>query len=112
MAYDEGVAQRVREALQARHGITERKMFGGLAFMTQGHMFVGVLGDRLMVRVGPVAYEAALREPHAREMDFTGRPLKGYVYLAPEGFESDDDLASWVDRGLRFADSLPPKGRA
>lgn len=109
MAYDEGVAQRVREALQGAHGITERKMFGGLAFMTHGHMFVGVLGDTLMVRVGPETYEEALRQPHVREMDFTGRPLKGYVYVAPEGFESDADLELWVSRSHRFASALPPK---
>lgn len=109
MAYDEGVAQRVREALQGAHGITERKMFGGLAFMTHGHMFIGVLGETLMVRVGPEAYEEALRQAHVREMDFTGRPLKGYVYVAPEGFESDTDLERWVSRSQGFASALPPK---
>lgn len=109
MAYDEGLAQRIREILQSRAGISERKMFGGLAFMTDGHMFVGILGDTLMARVGPDEYAKALAMPHVRPMDFTGRPMKGYVFVAPEGFESDQALQHWVQLGLTFAGSLPPK---
>lgn len=109
MAYDEGLAQRIREILQSRAGISERKMFGGLAFMADGHMFVGILGDTLMVRVGPDEYAKALAMPHVREMDFTGRPMKGYVFVVPEGFESDQALQHWVLLGLAFAGSLPPK---
>lgn len=109
MAYDEGLAQRIREILQPRAGISERKMFGGLAFMADDHMFVGILGDTLMVRVGPGEYAKALTMPHVREMDFTGRPMKGYVFVAPEGFESDQALQHWVQLGLAFASSLPPK---
>ena len=109
MAYDEGAAERVRDIVHARPGISERKMFGGLAFMADGHMFVGVLANSLMARVGPDAHAAALARPHVREMDFTGRPMKGYVFVEAEGFESDEALAGWVEQCLRFAASLPPK---
>jgi len=109
MAYDERVAQRVRSALARRGRTVEKKMFGGLAFMLRGHMCCGVLGRELMVRVGPEEYDAALGAPHAREMDFTGRPLRGFVYVSAKGFEADADLESWIDRGVRFARSLPPK---
>ena len=109
MAFDEGVAQRVREALGPRRGITEKRMFGGLAFMSRGYMFVGVLGGTLMARVGPDGHRQALKQPHAREMDFTGRPMKGYVYVDPPGFESDRDLGRWVTTCLAFVDSLPAR---
>ncbi len=84
-------------------------MFGGLTFMVSGHMCCGIVGDELMVRVGPEAYEDALRQPHAREMDFTGKALKGMVYVGVEGVEQDDDLADWIGRGLAFVQTLPPK---
>ena len=109
MAYDEGLAQRVREALDERSDVTEKKMFGGLAFLLGGNMCVGVVGEDLLVRVGPGAYDEALREPHAREMDFTGRPMKGLVFVAAGGLESDRVLQRWVDRGVRFASALAPK---
>ena len=107
MAYDEGVAQRVREALIDQSDVVEKKMFGGLAFMVRGHMCCGVVGGELMVRVGPEGYEGALSQKHARQMDFTGKPMKGFVYVAPAGFEDDGDLKSWVDRALGFVTSLP-----
>jgi TfoX/Sxy family transcriptional regulator of competence genes len=109
MAYDEGLAQRVREAVQPLPAITERKMFGGLAFMSRGHMFMGVLANTLMARVGPDQYQRALAQPHVREMDFTGRPMTGYVLVEAEGVESDSALQSWIDRSHRFVASLPPK---
>jgi TfoX/Sxy family transcriptional regulator of competence genes len=109
MPYDEGLAQRIRELLEERDDVVEKKMFGGLAFLLDGNMAVGIVGDELMVRVGPDAYEQALALAHAREMDFTGRAMKGLVYVACEGFESDGDLAGWVARGVAFASSLPPK---
>lgn len=109
MAYDEHLAERIRAALSAVPGVGERKMFGGLAFMLGGHMACGVVGEQLLVRVGPEGYEAALAQPHAREMDFTGRPLRGFVYVSPEGIDSEGDLRAWVERGARFAQSLPPK---
>jgi TfoX/Sxy family transcriptional regulator of competence genes len=109
MAYDEGLAERVRDVLQDGTEFTEKKMFGGLCFMLGGNMCVGVVGDELMVRVGKQAYEASLREPHAREMDFTGKPMRGMLYVACDGFEADADLAAWVQRGVDFAGALPPK---
>lgn len=109
MAYDEGLAERIREALGATRSIGERRMFGGLAFMWNGHMFVGILGETLMARVGPEHYERALAQPHVRRMDFTGRPMKGYVFVDPPGFARDADLAEWVRRCLDFVKTLPPK---
>ena len=109
MPYDEGVAQRVREAFAEREGVIEKKMFGGICFMEQGHMCVGVLEDRLMARVGPDQYEEALAQPHAREMDFTGRKMKGFVYVDAAGFAEEDELEAWIARCERFILSLPPK---
>ena len=109
MAYDEGLAQRIRETLSDRSDVAERKMFGGLCFMVRGHMSCGIVKDELMVRVGKDAYEDSLTLPHAREMDFTGRAMKGMVYVAQDGLEADADLAAWVGRGTTNAESLPPK---
>lgn len=110
MAYDEDVAHRVRAAF-ADAGVTpvERAMFGGLAFMVGGHMTVGVLGDGIVVRVGADAYEDALGRPHAREMDFTGRPMRGMVSVGAGGFADESGLRAWVRRGLDFTGALPPK---
>lgn len=109
MAYDEGLAERLRDVLAAVPEVRERKMFGGLAFMVRGHMSVGIIDDDLMARVGPDAHADVLTEPHVRPMDFTGRPMKGYVYVAAEGVAEDADLAAWVDRCLGFTSTLPPK---
>ena len=109
MAFDEGLAERIRELTADEPGMSERKMFGGLAFLHEGNMCFGVLGSELMVRVGPDAYESALSLPHAREMDFTGRSMRGLVYVAEAGIGEDEELRAWLDRGLDFAGSLPPK---
>ena len=109
MAFDEMLAERVRTVLKRRRGITERKMFGGLAFMVHGNMCCGVEKERLMARVGPEAYQDALGQKHTRPMDFTGRPLKGYVYVEPAGVRTDAALKKWVERTLAFARSLPKK---
>lgn len=109
MAYDDGLAHRIRDLLGDDPAISERKMFGGLCFMCDGNMALGIVGSDLMVRVGPDAYEGALREPHAREMDFNGRPMRGMVYVAPDGVAEDDALGAWLARGIDFARSLPPK---
>lgn len=109
MAYDEKLAERVREVLERRRGVSEKKMFGGLAFLVNGHMACGVQGDDLMVRVGPDAYDSALKKAGARPMDFTGRPLKGMVYVGPRGHRRKPSLETWVEQGLSYARSLPPK---
>ncbi len=111
MTFDEGLAERVRDLSDAEPSMSERKMFGGLCFMSSGHMCFGILGDEIMVRVGPDAYGAALKLPHAREMDFTGRSMKGMVYVDPNGISEDDDLEAWLRRGLAYTRSLPPKSR-
>ncbi len=109
MPYDEGVAERIRQALSRRDDVVEKKMFGGIAFMVSGHMAAGTATKDLMLRVGPDAYEEALAQPHAREMDFTKRPLRGFVYVAPEGFAEDADLERWLQKAIDFVETLPPK---
>lgn len=110
MAYDEDLAERMREVLSGQPGLTERKMFGGLAFMVNGHMACGIVGDELMVRVGAQGYQEALTLPHASEMTFTGKSMRSMVYVSREGFASEDDLSAWLARGTAFATALPPKG--
>ncbi len=109
MAYNEKLAEGIRQRLSDRTDVAERRMFGGLAFMVRGHMCCGVVGDELMVRVGPDLYETALKEEHVREMDFTGKPLRGMIYVAPPGIASAKQLAKWVRHGLQFVLSLPEK---
>jgi TfoX/Sxy family transcriptional regulator of competence genes len=109
MAYDESFADRIREVLGDDPGIDERKMFGGIAFLLDGNMFVGIARNELMVRVGPDAWQDALAQPFTREMDFTGRSMRGYVFVDPEGIAEEDDLKAWIDRALDFVGTLPPK---
>ena len=110
MAYDEGLAQRIREILTEQDlAPVERNMFGGLSFMLHGNFACGLTKENLVVRVGPERYAEALADPQGREMDFTGRPMKGWVYVDPDGYETDEDLAAWVQQGIDFALSLPPK---
>jgi TfoX/Sxy family transcriptional regulator of competence genes len=109
VAYDEQLAARIRAALADADGISEREMFGGLAVLRHGNMVCGVMGDELMLRLGPELADAALDEPHTRPMDFTGRRMKSMVIVAPAGFASDEALAGWVERALGFAATLPPK---
>jgi hypothetical protein len=115
MAYDTDLAQRVRTALRRATARTappsEIRMFGGLCFMVGGHMCCGVVGHDLVVRVGPERLLEALAQPHARPMDFTGRPLKGFVYVGPAGYRSPTALSKWVRRALAFVGSLPAKRR-
>ena len=113
MAFDEELADRIRETLaESDVPLDERRMFGGLAFMVRGHMTVGIVGEELMVRVGKDAYDAAVAQPHARPMDLTGKPMAGFVFVAPPGVDDDADLRDWVHRGLDFTGSLPPKETA
>jgi TfoX/Sxy family transcriptional regulator of competence genes len=109
MAYDEDLVTRIRDLIDDRAGVEEKRMFGGLTFMVNGNMACGVTSDVLMVRVGRDFYEDALRVPHARPCDFAGRALKGMVMVDRRGFESSGDLKAWVDRGVRYARSLPIK---
>ena len=109
MAYEEALASRVRETLGENPEITERKMFGGIAFMLSGNMAVGVSKDDLMVRIDPDDQDEALAQSGVRVFDMTGRPMKGWILVAPEATEDDAALLRWVEAGLDFAGSLPPK---
>lgn len=109
MAYDEKLADRIRKILARRKGLTEKKMFGGLAFLLHGKMCCGALKDDLVVRVGPEQYESALSRPHARPMDLTGRPLKGFVFVSLNGYKTDKALAKWVEQAVEFVMTLPRK---
>ncbi len=109
MAYDEKLANRIRGILAGQKGAGEKKMFGGIAFMLNGNMCCGAIDDLLMARVGPNQYEAALKLPHVRPMDFTGKPMKGYVYVEPEGYKEDVYLKIWIDRCAGFVSTLPKK---
>ncbi|MGH2984139.1 MAG: TfoX/Sxy family protein [Solirubrobacterales bacterium] len=109
MAYDEQLADRVRDLVSAHSEVSERKMFGGIAFMIGGNMAVGVLGEDLIVRLDHDESEKALAEPGVREFDFTGRPAKGMVYVAPEQTSDDGSLAGWVEAGAGYAATLPEK---
>ncbi len=106
MAYDETLADRIRRAVGLRADVTEKKMFGGLAFLLDGRMFCGILKDDLMVRVGPGRYKAALAESHVRPMDFTGRPMTGYVFVGPDGSRTEKAIKKWVNQGAAFAATL------
>jgi len=109
MSYDEGLAERIREHFQERDDIEEKKMFGGLCFMISNHMCCGIVKDTLMLRVGPENYESCLTMNHASEMNFTGRAMKGMVYISPKGFDSDKDLSEWLNICTDFVNTLPPK---
>jgi TfoX/Sxy family transcriptional regulator of competence genes len=109
MAYDEGLATRLRELVGELPGVAEKRMFGGLAFLLNGNMACGVHGEALIVRLAPADTGSALAEPGARLFDLTGRPMKGWLLVDPDGHAEDDDLSRWVDRAIEFAGSLPPK---
>jgi TfoX/Sxy family transcriptional regulator of competence genes len=109
MPYNEALAQRVRTILAEHDAVVEKKMFGGLTFMLNGNMCCGIIRDDLMVRVGPEQQAGALAQPHARELDFTGRPMRGMVVVSAAGLDKDADLQAWVQRGVAFVASLPAK---
>lgn len=109
MAYDEALAERLRQLLSSEPRISEKKMFGGICFLKNGNMICGVVGSELMVRVGPEQYETALNKAHAREMDFTGKPLRGFVYVGEKGISTKKGLTDWVRQGLSFVSTLPVK---
>lgn len=110
MPYDAKLAERVRGLLRRRRGVAEKKMFGGLCFLVNGNMCCGVEKDNLVIRVGPENYEEALSKSEARPMDFTGRNLKGFVYVSPAGYRTNAALKKWVDLAADFVKSLPKKG--
>jgi TfoX/Sxy family transcriptional regulator of competence genes len=109
MAYDPKLATRVRQALRRRREITEKEQFGGVGFLLRGNMACGVMGQDLLVRVGPQGHEAALKDRHARPFALTGKPARGWILVAPGGLRSGPALQRWVELGLEFARSLPPK---
>ena len=110
MAFDEGLAERVRALLDARSDVEDRRMFGGIAFLVAGNMACGVMREDLMVRVGADSAAALIEsEPGAQAMDMKGRPMRGWLLVAPEATADDGDLERWVRRGEEFAASLPPK---
>jgi TfoX/Sxy family transcriptional regulator of competence genes len=109
MAYSASLAARVRQALAARRGVVEKKMFGGVGFLLHGNMLVGVWQHSLIARLGPAAAESALRQEHVRPFDVTGRPMKGWVMIDPDGIESDRQLVDWIERAIEFVAALPVK---
>lgn len=106
MTYDSGLAHRIRGVLQPQSDFEEREMFGGIGFMLDGNMCCGVIGDKLVARVAPDAYEDALEKPHTSEFDFTGRPMRGWVFVDQAALATQDDLEVWLDRCLAFARTL------
>src|SRR5437763_8229396 len=109
MAFDESLAARIRDALARKRGIEEKKMFGGIGFLLNGNMLVGVWKNSLIVRVGPDGYEDALLEPHVKEFDITGKRMKGWVLVEPEGVEDDEHLTNWIQQAVKFVGKLPGK---
>ena len=109
MAYNEALANRIRNAMDTDKELSEKKMFGGIAFLHRGLMFVGVSGNKLMARVGKENYQDSLGRRHVREMDFTGKPMQGYVYVEPAGLTSEEQLNFWLQRCKQFVSTLPAK---
>ncbi len=109
MAFSEALAERIRNALARRKNVEEKKMFGGVGFLLNGNLLVGVWKDSLCVRLGPEQAEEALPEPHVKKFDITGRSMKGWVLVAPEGVEGDEQLSGWIGRAVKFVGKLPVK---
>jgi len=109
MAYSEELAERIRDVIGTPPELAEKVMFGGMGFMVQGNMAVGVIGDELMVRIDKAATDEALTKPGTRIFDFTGRPMKGWVMVGELGISTPEGLDNWVQQGVEFASSLPAK---
>lgn len=109
MAFDAGLLERIREIILTKTDCVERRMFGGVACMVRGNLTVGIIGDDLMVRVGKENHAANLTKPGARLMDFTGRPMKGFLVIDAEAIAEDEDLGDWIDTALEFNSTLPAK---
>ena len=112
MPYDEELAERVREIVYEKAKPTEMNMFGGIAFMVSGHMCVGVIKENLVLRLGGEGAEVALEDPHVRPMDFTGKPMRNFLYVEPGATSSEADLRAWIDKALAFVATLPPKTKS
>ena len=106
MAYDEKLADRIRKILGKNKNVIDKKMFGGLSFLLKGKMVCGVLKEDLVLRISHDQYEVALKKPKVRPMDFTGRPMKGFIYVNSNGCKSDKDLKQWVGLSLEYAKSI------
>ena len=111
MAYDENLAERVRKALDSLPEVEEKKMMGGLTFMVNGKMCIGILNDDLMCRIDPDVYESALRIKGCREMDFTGKPMKGFVFVNSDGIKTREDFEYWIHLALTFNKKAKPSKR-
>src|SRR6516162_840841 len=109
MAFDEALAERIRHQLALRRNVEEKKMFGGVGFLLHGNLLVGVWKDSLVVRLGPGEGDAALKEPHVKEFDITGRAMKGWVLVGPGGVADNDQLDDWIRRAAAFVGKLPAK---
>lgn len=109
MPYDENLAERISKILKGKRGLVQKKMFGGIAYMLKDKMFVGIAKNELMVRVLDEKYDEYLKKPNVRLMDFTGRPLRGFLYIDPPGFKTDKQLAKWIDVGIEYAMKSPQK---
>jgi len=109
MASSEALAERIRNALARKRSVEEKKMFGGVGYLLNGNMLVGVWKNSLIVRLGPDTYEDALLEPQVKEFDITGRAMKGWVLVEPGGVEDDEQLSAWIQRAVKFIGSLAPK---
>ncbi len=109
MAFDESLAARIRDALSRKKGVEEKKMFGCVCFMLDGNALAGVWKDRLIARLGPDEGEAALLEPHVRVFDITGKPMRNWIAVEPEGIEDDGQLKDWIERAVQFVRTLPKK---
>src|SRR5258708_3869302 len=102
MAHDETLAARIRQSLARRKNVEDKRMFGGIGFLLNGNMLVGVWKDSLIVRIGPDEHQKAVLEPHVKEFDITGKPMKGWVLVEPQGVVDDDQLNEWIQRALKF----------
>jgi hypothetical protein len=109
MAFDEVLADRVRDVLADEVGVAEKRMFGGVAFLLHGNLACGLYQDSVLVRLPPEQAEAALSEPGIRRFDMTKRPMRGWILVGPDACAEDEDLRRWVERGLAYAGSMPPK---
>jgi hypothetical protein len=109
VAFNEALAERIRQGLTRRKNIEEKQMFGGIGFLLNGNMLVGVWKDSLIVRLDPEEGEQALKEPHVREFDITGLAMKGWVLVDPAGIQDDVQLSGWIQRAVKFVGKLPAK---